>query len=163
MVRPVINSVKHLVQRSIETVLASAIVTTFLIVAKNVVDVNTSTEVVEGSIIKAVYVEWWLRAGDLAGGSYVFILYKGGSDMTAPTTTEMAALNDWDNKKNILFTSQALVNDQDADATPILRQWVKIPKGKQRFGLGDHLKISVFAQGAIDLHQCGVVIYKEYR
>ncbi len=163
MVRPVINSVKHLVQRSIETVTASTIVTTFLIIAKNVVDVNTSTEVVEGSVIKAVYIEWWLRSSEISPGSFVFIVYKGGSDMTAPSTTEMASLNDWDNKKNILFTSQALVNDQDADAIPILRQWIKIPKGKQRFGLGDHLKISCFAQGAIDLVQCGVVIYKEYR
>jgi len=55
-----------------------------------------------------------------------------------------------------------LVNDQDADATPILRQWVKIPKTKQRFGLKDKLVLQVFAQGALDLTACGFELYKEY-
>ncbi len=162
MVRPMVHSVKHYLQRSIETVVASTVKETILIDAVNVSVAGGASEIIEGSSIKAVYVEWWLRAGDTAAGSYVFLLEKRHKAAPAPNTTEMAALDAYDNKKNVLFVSQALVNDQDADATPILRQWVKIPKSKQRFGLGDLLSITVFAQGAIDLHQCGFVTYKEY-
>ncbi len=78
-----------------------------------------------------------------------------------PTAANMANLNDWSNKNNILYTTQAISNDQDADAIPLHKGWVKIPKGKQRMSLGDILAITTFAQ-ALDQVICGVSIYKEY-
>ncbi len=124
--------------------------------------VDLVNEIQEGSIVKAVYIELWIRAGDTVGASGQIVIYKSEGDTAAPSTTEMAALGDWVNKKNIFYTTMGLFNDQDADAIVAYKGWLKIPKGKQRFGLGDKLRISTFTP-TIDLHKCGFATYKEYR
>ncbi len=162
MVRPQVHSVKHYVQQSLRTITASTVESTVVVQAQNVSDVDLVNEVTEGNTIKAVYFELWLRTQSTSPGSFVVIIEKiisGGGNATA---TNMAALGDYANKKNILFTSQALINDQDADAIPVLRQWIAIPKTKQRFGLKDKLVLQVFAQGALDMTACGFETYKEY-
>ncbi len=128
----------------------------------NVTNVNLVNEVREGAIVKAVYVEAWLRAGEVTPGSFIMALYKLPGTAAEFNAAQLAAMGAAENKKNVLFFAQALVNDQDADAIPIMRGWYKIPKSKQRIGLGDKIVLSIFAQGAIDLHHCGFQIYKEY-
>ncbi len=157
-----VHSEKHIVQNSLATVIGGAVGTVDIIEAVAVVDKNSVHEVEEGSTIKAVYMEEWIRAGETTAGSGQAILYKTSADQGTVTAVEMAALNDFTNKKNILYTTQGLYNDQDADATLVGRQWFKIPKGKQRFGLGDKLKFSLFTP-TIDLHFCGFFVYKEYK
>ncbi len=161
MVRPIIHSVKHYVQKSIATVVGGTPDHTTIVLGAARDDVNTVTEVVEGSIIKAVYVEVWGRAGSTTPTSGQMIIYKRIGDSTDPSATDMAALGDWDNKKNILYTTMGLFNDQDADAIALFKGWIRIPKGKQRFGLGDRLKMSIFAP-TIDLQVCGFFTFKEY-
>ncbi len=164
MVRPVIHAVKHYVQTSLVSVLASAILNTNLIVAVEGPSANTPAEVVEGAIVKAIYIELWARGSELTPGSFVFVIEKRpGISSSVMNTTDMAALQDYENKKNVLFVSQGLSNDTDSIATPLIRGWVKIPKSKQRFGLNDILAWSFFAQGAIDQVLCGFATYKEYR
>ncbi len=159
--RAVIHSKKHFVQVSLETVAAGAINTHVIMDAVEPAAVSDTDEIVEGASVKAVFVEDWLRTADTAGGSFVYIIEKASGGINNPTAVEMAALGDYNNKKNILFTSMGLLNDQDADATPVMRGWVKIPKSKQRFGLGDQLRITIFAQ-SLDVHRCGFQTYKEY-
>ncbi len=161
MVRPMVHSTKHYVQKSLTTVLAGAVENISIAQGVSVDAKNTATEVEEGNSIKACYIEMWIRANDAVAGSFVACLYKTSGDTTAPTATDMASLHDWDNKKNILFTAQGLTNDKLSDAVPILRSWYKIPKSKQRFGLGDDLKLTIFAQ-ALDQNICGFFTYKEY-
>ncbi len=103
----------------------------------------------------------WARAGSTTPSSGQAILYKRVSDQSNPSTTDMAALGDWDGKKNIYYTTMGLYNDQDADATIMYRGWIKIPKSKQTFGLGDRIQFSVFTP-TIDLQICGFALYKEY-
>ncbi len=158
-----IHATKHYVQKSLATVTASTGLDEVLVNAVEVQNVNTVSEVTEGAVIKAVYIELWCRSGEVTPGSYVFAIYKNPGTGTTFTTAQMAAMGTAENKKNVLFFSQGLVNDADADATPIFRGWVKIPKSKQRFGLGDRLLWSIFAQAAIDLHVCGFATYKEYQ
>jgi len=74
----------------------------------------------------------------------------------------MAALGDWDNKKNILFTSQGLINDVDSSAMNLYRGWIKIPKSKQRMGLGDLVSWHLRTVGQ-SLNFCGFELYKEYQ
>ncbi len=162
MVRPMVHSTKHYVQNSIATVLAGARTNLVIAQAVAVVDKNVAFEVEEGATIKAVFFEQWVRASEVSPGSYVATIEKIVSGGTFPSTTSMAALNDYANKKNVFFSSQGLVNDQDADAMSVIRGWIKIPKSKQRFGLGDSLLFSLFAQGAIDMVLCGLTTYKEY-
>ncbi len=162
MVRAVVHSSKHYVQMSLNTVTAGAIDNKILIQAEAVGSVLTATQVREGSTIKAVFVEMWIRAGSTSPGSFIINLEKVPGGVTVlQTVAEAAALGTYDNKKNVFFMSQALSNDQDADAIPVLRQWIKIPKSKQRFGLKDQLILNVSAIG-IDLINCGFATYKEY-
>ncbi len=162
MVRPMVHSQKHYVQNSIETVTASTVTSITYIQAQPVGSINQTFEIIEGATVKAVFVELWVRAGDTAAGSGQLIVYKTSGDQGAPTAADMAALGDWDNKKNILYTTQGLYNDQDSNAIAAIRQWIKIPKSKQRFGLNDKLRMTISAAGAIDLHICGFALYKEY-
>ncbi len=159
MVRPMVHSIKHYLQFSIETVTGGAVVTKGL--ATGVAAVTADNHVLNGSTVKAIYVEIWARAGSTTPSSGQFIIYKKIGDSTNPSTTDMAALHDWDNKKNILYTTMGLFNDQDADAIMVHKGWVKIPKGKQRMGLGDSINFSIFTP-TIDLQICGFATYKEY-
>ncbi len=157
-----IHSVKHYVQTSLSTVSASAILTIVLIRASRIQDVNTVSEVQEGAVVKAIFVELWVL-GASADASQITTLAKFPSGAASFTVTEMAALGDAENKKNILYTTQGLAsNDGIANPIPIIRQWFKIPKGKQRFGLGDTLELQIFAQNAVALQVCGMSVYKEY-
>ena len=159
--RAPIHAVKHYVQVSLTTVLAGATLNTTLAHAVERQLLGDSDEIAEGAIVKAVFVEMWVRAGDTAPGSTLISLIKVPGDANLPTFAEMVDLHSYTNKKNILYHTQGLTNDQDADAIPFVRQWFKIPKGKQRFGLNDRLVLNISAQ-AIDNIVCGFSTYKEY-
>ncbi len=156
--RAPVTSVKHYVQTSLSTVLAGA--STAITLASVVDQPNAGAEVHAGSVIKAVFVELWVRAGDTSPGSTLVTLLKAPDGQT-PSFADMADLDNYNNKKNIFYHTQGLTNDQDADAIPFVRQWFKIPKGKQRFGTGDTLFLVVSAQ-ALDNIICGFTVYKEY-
>ncbi len=162
MVRPMVHSTKHYVQFSVATAAAGTQDVLSIVKSVAVGAKNLPNEIEEGSSIKACFVELWLRSSEVSPGSFVFVLAKlpGGSSFF--DTAGMAGMNDEPNKKNVLFMSQGLVNDQDADAVAVVRGWYKIPKSKQRFGLGDELVMQIFAQGAIDVIHCGFATYKEY-
>ncbi len=162
--RPVIHSKKHLVQISQATVGQAAVVSTTLVNALEGVP-SQPQHVAEGAIVKACYVEFWVSQDSASVvGSYTIILYKNPGNNAVATAGNMAALHDYDNKKNILFTAQGLLTPNDGGQVPVLRQFYKIPKGKQRFGLGDTLLLAIRNNNAtaIDINFCGVAIFKEY-
>ncbi len=162
MVRPIVHSVKHYVQHSIATTVSGAV--SFIVVAqaKEVSGVTAVNDIREGSSIKAFWLELWIRTADTAHGSFVVIVEKQpGSQTVNATAANMAALGDYTNKKNILYSCQGLSNDQDADAIPVYKGWIKVPKSKQRMGLDDKIVITTFAQ-ALDQVTCGLTTYKEY-
>ncbi len=162
--RPVIKTKKHIVQISQSTVAQAVAVSTVLVDAEE----GTSSQpqvVEEGAIVKACYVEFWVSQDSASVvGSYTLALLKDPNSLSAPTTGEMAALHDYANKKNILFTAQGLLTPNDGGQVPIIRGWYKIPKGKQRFGLSDRLIVTIRNNNAtaIDINFCGLAIYKEY-
>ncbi len=162
MVRPMVHSTKHYVQKSIATIVAGASENIILVNAVDVGSKSNSTNVEEGNSVKACFIEMWLRSSEASPGSFVAALYKQPGTGVAFTSGQLAAMHDSENKKNVLWFGQGLVNDQDSDALGMLRGWYKIPKSKQRFGLGDQLVLSIFAQGAIDMVRCGFATYKEY-
>ncbi len=159
-----IHSKKHIVQISQATVAQAAIVNTTLVIGSETPS-TTPSVVEEGAIVKACYVEFWVsQDSSSVVGSYTVILYKDPSNASGLNSTQAAALHDYPNKKNILFTGQGLLTPNDGGQVPVLRGWYKIPKGKQRFGLSDSLKIGVRNNNAtaIDINLCGLAIYKEY-
>ena len=162
----VINSNKHYVSQTIATIVGSAI--SQRPIADSVVAPASSNafDVEEGSIIKAVYVEIWATGLGVAfDSSFNMTIEKISSNGPAMTITNAANLGAYQNKKNILYTTQGLVTPRDFGSTsvPLLRQWVAIPKGKQRMGLGDKIVLNLANLGAIDYEICGIFIYKEYR
>lgn len=158
-----VHSTKHYVQTSISSITGGAVGVIIIANAVPVGDKNLASEVEEGNSLKAVYIEHWIKAGEASNsGSFVATLMKVPGGGSTFSFAEMAALHDAENKKNILYTTQGLMNINSGSATNISKQWYKIPKGKQRFGLGDRLVFEISAAATIDLDHCGVAIYKEY-
>ncbi len=159
--RAPIHSVKHYVQTSLTSIASGAKADITLVDAVAMPDVNTVSEVTEGAIVKAVYIELWIIGG-VSSATAITVLCKFPGGLAAFGTTSLAALGGAVNKKNILFVSQGLTsNDGIASPINIMRGWYKIPKSKQRFGLGDKLLLQVFAQSQAQ-EICGFATYKEY-
>jgi len=162
--RPIVHSKKHIFQMSQFTI-AQAAVDTQIIVSAAEAPSTTPNGVIEGANVKAVYIEYWLgNASATVIGSYTTVLQKNPGGNSPLGAANVAALHDWDNKKNILFTSQALTPPTDGGLINVLKQWIKIPKGKQRFGLGDRLDLVTRNNNstAVDVNGCGLAIFKEY-
>ena len=157
-----INSEKHIVQHNRATVSGPGGVQNFNIVsvlaqgavASNPQDVTIGTE------IKACWVEIWVSGSNNEQTACTAVVVKTPADADAPDNTEMATLHNYANKKNILHTFQGIVGDTaSTNPVPIIRQWIRIPKGKQRFGLGDKFRLVLQAKDT-DLEVCGFSLYK---
>ncbi len=161
--RAPIHSEKHYFQMSLFTISATLSVNQKLIDSVALLNKNQTFEVVEGAVVKAVFIELWLL-GSSSGGSEVVCLCKDVQNLQGPTAAEMAALGNYNNKKNILFVHQGLSPNDGGDAPVlVMRGWYKIPKSKQRFGLGDALNLTILNPHATnDLFACGFCTYKEY-
>ncbi len=162
--RPIIQSKKHIFQISQGTVAQTIVVNQSFVVALE----GAATQpqhVAEGATVKACYVEFWVSQDSASVvGSYTILLYKNPGGNALATAVQIAALHDYDNKKNILFTAQGLLTPNDGGQVPVLRGWYKIPKGKQRFGLGDTMVLAIRNNNVadIDINFCGVIVFKEY-
>ncbi len=159
-----INTVKHYVHKAVSVTASGALSTTNLVRAVVAPATANAANVKEGSIVKAVYIEMWINADTATGDDAQFVLIverKPGNqtDMTAAQSTNLGA---YPNKKNILYTTQGVLaaGIDGAQSVPVIRNWVLIPKGKQRFGLDDSLQVHVSAVGA--LKTCGIATFKEY-
>ncbi len=159
--KPIIHSQKHYVQQSRSQVATVSIGIIDIIDSVQSTVANLVDEVVEGATIKAVYVEMWLLDTS-ADGSFIMTLEKRPSGSPTQTFAVSNALGTYANKKNILYTTQGLSpNNGVGNPLPLIRQWFKIPKGKQRFGLGDKLVLNITNNGLNDLEFCGFFTYKE--
>ncbi len=159
-----INTVKHYVgQPKFDIAVGTS--TTLEIADVVAAPVNTTREKVsEGSLIKAIHFEYWLIANTSAGSNtqFVMTIEKAPSGVSDPTFADMLNLGGYKNKKNILYTTQGVtVSDISAQAIPVIRDWLKIPKGKQRFGQGDRMLVT-FATVEQILTVCGISTFKEY-
>ncbi len=157
-----VHSTKHYVQHGISQITTGTRENIVIAQAVESTSANLAHEVQEGASIKALYIEIWLQnAGNL--GESVVTVTKDPVDDTGPSFAEMANLFSYNNKKNILFTHQGLTsNDGISGPVNVLRNWLKIPKSKQRFGLGDKLNLNISNVSSNDLNRCGFSLYKEY-
>ncbi len=129
------------------------------------VEPANSSAVVVGSLIKAVFLEYWLLGESAQPCTATWSVEKTSNDATAMTQTQAQALNTYPNKKNVFKCGQGVIGDSNTSAVPVIREWVKIPKGKQRFGQGDELLFNISCIGQADngVQVCGMAIYKEYQ
>ncbi len=157
-----ISSVKHYNQFTQFVVGTGTVTGQEHVTAVSVGNQTNSNEVTEGSVVKAIFIELWLLGNGPGINSYVVIVERTVANQGLPSLSNMSTLQFYANKKNVLFTSQGLVGENDANPTPVLRQWIKIPKGKQRFGFEDGLRVNIAAIGSEDLVGCSFATYKEY-
>ncbi len=144
---------------SLSTAAAGTIVVTPLVVAAETV--GTGSENVRiGAVVKAIYIELWVR-GAAGEGAFQVVFGKGTAGSGGPTFAEVGNLHDYNEKNNVFYFSQALGNDNDADAIPVMKGWFKIPKGKQRMANGERFYLGV-AGLALGMDFCGMATYKEY-
>ncbi len=164
MVAP-INSIKHYVHRVNTSVASGAILNDTVVDAVVAPATTNAFDVVQGSQIKAVYIEMWVLGNGATGTTCQFNLaiIKLPSNLTEPTFSNLVNLGGWTNKKNVLYTTQGVMgsNADGTAAIPAYRAWIKIPKGKQRMGLGDRIIVAIGATGQA-LQACGIYTYKEY-
>ncbi len=159
--RPIISSQKHYVQMSRSEVMSGSLNVEVLVEARKLADVAGVDEVREGAVVKAVYIELWLVAS-LDDQSFIITVQKSPDD-TFSTFADITALGTYHNKKNVLYTTMGLSpGDNGGSPNAIIRQWIKIPKSKQRFGLGDRFHLNIASQGANSIFYCGFATYKEY-
>ncbi len=156
--RPTINTEKHYVQFSLFAVGSGALVSQ-LIAAGNAVPVG-ATQVREGAKISAVYLEFWATSDDAAAGTCINTLEILPGNATTMTAAESAALDSYDNKRNILHTQMGLLGPNVQYPMALVKGWFKIPKGKQRFGKGVRLRFNLHGQSN-GMSVCGFAIYKE--
>ncbi len=154
-----VNTTKHYTQQT-SFGIGSGVVTDFPLVtaiAQGAAVANTF-DVFEGSVITAIYLEFWID-GVTASKTAIWIVSKRSSDTTTPSATDMANLGAYDNKKNILNSGQGLP-PSGGNVMAIYKGWLKIPKGKQRFGLGDKLSLTVHSIGTTT-NICGLSTFKD--
>ncbi len=163
MVAP-INTVKHYVgQPKASLALGTALSLEIADVVAAPVS-STREKVSEGSLIKSVHYEYWITGNGGVGSTtqFVMTIEKIPSGQSDPTFADMLNLGGYKNKKNILYTTQGIIADsEDAGTVPIIRDWLLIPKGKQRMGQGDRIVVS-FATVDTGFILCGMSTYKEY-
>ncbi len=162
--KTIIQSKKHILQISQSAITQGAVLITNVASAIEGAP-TTPTTISEGAIVKAVWVEMWLN-NDSATlvGSFTAGFYKNPGDANPINATTAAALHDWSNKKNLFYTTQGLAPATDSALMLLYKGWIKIPKGKQRMGLGDKLQFFVRNNNAtaVDIDICGLFIFKEY-
>ncbi len=162
MVAP-ITSKKHYVHLSNSSI-ASGADTSFDAVEAVVAPATAnSQEVQEGSVVKAVFFEIWVWGSEISGNDTQFLMAieKRPSEAPAMTFAQSSNLGAYPNKKNILYTTQGVIGGRDTQAIPLIRNWLLIPKGKQRMGLGDFISVTIAATGAA-MQRCGIMTFKEY-
>ncbi len=159
--KPIIKSSKHYVQQSRSTVATVSLSTIDWLDSVSVQNKDAVDEVEEGAVVKAVFIELWLLDQANDGSFNVTVEYRP-SGVAAMGFASSQALNTYPNKKNILYTTQGLSpNNGVGNPVPIIRQWFKIPKGKQRMGLGTKIVCNVANMGPNTLEFCGFSTYKE--
>ncbi len=157
------NHRKHIVQNSLFVAASGGKAGINLVDAVNVADITSTNPILvrEGCTIKAVYLEYWCTGDDVVQSTQVSLVEKLPNNTSPVSAADMADLDEYENKNNILEMHMGLNNPEDGVAQPLFRGWITIPKGKQRFALGEKLSISFLGQSD-GLQMCGFAIYKEY-
>ncbi len=163
--RAPINTVKHYVHMTNNIVASGAIIAQPLVTSVVAPATAGADEVREGAVVKAVYIECWIQNDGGTGNDNQFnvALEKIPTSGIAMTHANSINLGAYVNKKNVLYASQGVqgASVDGVSGVPVLRSWIMIPKGKQRFGLGDRLVLNISSTG-FSLRNCGLATYKEF-
>ncbi len=152
---------KHFFQKTLTNVTTATTNVSTFVWSVDTTSANASFEVAEGATVSAFYAEIWI-IGQTADQFFTAVIAKLPGGVGNVLQADIVDLFAYDNKKNILYTTQGLApNDGVGQPIPLLRQWFKVPKSKQRFGLGDKLQFAFSSRGTGTIDICGFFMYKE--
>ncbi len=160
--RPVINSLKHIIQTTPQTTAAAAVGKITICEGVALADVTTAAEKVRaGAVVKAVYCELWITGDGTEQSSATWLFRVRPPGEGNMSFAEANAMNAFIGKNTILQSGQGILPPNTQHPMSIFKGWIKIPKGKQRIALGTQLEIvtSSITNGHV---VCGLFIYKEY-
>ncbi len=157
MVKPTINSDKHYVQSPVFVVTNGARTNVNVVTVDNAL--GNASDVRVGAVVKAVYCEYWVDSAS-ASKTVNAVVYKRSSGAGVITYADMQNLTAYSNKNNVFVHQQGLA-PSGGNTLPLFRQWIPIPKGKQRMAIGDIFGVSFAATGA-NMNICGFSLFKEY-
>ncbi len=162
--KAIITSVKHIVQKSLTVIDEQTRGKEEILLVLDAQAVAPK-DVAVGCAVKAVYLEYWLIGESSQPCTATWMFEKITNASAEASQAEMQLLHDYPNKRNIFKMGQGVIGDSNTNPIPIIREWVKIPKGKQRMALGDTLQFTVSCVGeaANGLEICGFALYKEYQ
>ncbi len=157
-------TIKHMTNIENTTIASGAVRSIEIVQAVGQAAVVNTGDVVEGSIVKTVYLEHWIKSNGGAGTDTKFqlVIEKVPAGATSITFTQMNNLMTYPNKKNVFYVTQGVIGDGETQSLPVIRQWFMIPKGKQRFGLDDRFVLTISTTGAV-IQSCGLAIFKEWK
>ncbi len=166
MLAPIV-SVKHYVHLNTGAIAASTLLVHPIVDAVTVATAGAnSQDVTEGSVVKAVHIELWCvnNGTETQTSQFDIVVEKLPTSAPDMTFAQISNLGAYPNKKNILYTTQGILGAATSGSPlPMLKFWLLIPKGKQRFGLGDKLVVNIANFGAPTMQRCGLTTYKEYK
>ncbi len=162
--KAIINSVKHIVQKTLTVVQEQTRDKVDIAIVLDAQAINP-VDVAVGCNIKAVFLEYWLLGESSQPCTATWQFEKVQNNGASPSQANMQLVHDYNNKRNIFKMGQGVIGDSNTNPIPIIREWIKIPKGKQRMALGDKLTFTVSCIGEADngLEICGFALYKEYQ
>ncbi len=158
--RPIINSIKNTVDLTSST---GTTTTTKTIAVAKATPVNTAqSEVINGCVIKAVWVSFdvcGLAATGVLQRTALYLIKNPGTNLTNPGCFVVGTSNE----KKFVFRQWQFMTMRNQDGNPPnhWEGWIRIPKRYQRMGTDDGLHI-VFETDAAAGHFSSQFIYKWY-
>ncbi len=155
--KQVINSDKHYVHLPVIAITSGNVSTFELVDVDN--SLASASDVRVGAVVKAVFLELWADSPTSSKTINSAVL-KRPSGASAPSIANLGNMGAYINKKNVFMFHQGLA-PSNGNVVPLFREWILIPKGKQRMGLGDSIVVTTGATGAT-MNICGFATFKEY-
>ncbi len=159
-----INSIKNSVS-ALTGLVDGANTVQNIAIATDTATTASSTSVDNGSIIKAIWIEFWINATATAAAGVtnaveLYLSKNPGNNLTMPTPGTQGSSNE---KKFIIKSWKGLVGTR-VEGYPAYswKGWVKIPKVYQRMGTDDHWQLNVLMTGVAGLI-CELFVYKWYK
>lgn len=162
--RAIINSQKHIVQETL-AVIEEQTIRNIVISVSVPNEPALTNQVVVGSVVKAIWFEYWLLGESSQPCTATWNIEKVAKSDDPMTQAEGQAMNSYGNKSNVLRIGQGVIGDSNSNPIPVIREWIKVPKGMQRMALGDRWFFNCSCIGEADngLEICGFALYKEYQ
>ncbi len=159
--RPVINSVKHVVDSQVGMVLGVSTNVTLINTVDNPVLANAA-DIASQSIVKAVYLKVEAYATTAGALSNIYMQVQKSPGANIPITQGNLVGIDKDKKFTIHQEMVMLQKVINGNPRTLFAGVIRIPKRYQRFGYLDVLTLNLFAPG-VNTDACVQCIYKEFK